>query len=284
MKWFPASSGGVRLGDVVLLLLVGGEVVDLVGHDRADRERERLLARELLVGGFGEPLALPDDDLAVLARHVRAGLVLEELRVVVGDRPLDPAVRRLDEAVGVDAPVGGQRPDQADVRAFRGLDRADAAVVAVVHVADVEPGALARQAARAKGRQAPLGRELGQRVRLVHELGQLAAAEELLHRRHDRADVDEGVRRGLVDLLDRHPLPDHALHAQQADAERVLDQLAVRADAAVAQVVDVVLGVEAAVALDQVADDRRDVLAGDRPLLARELDAHARGRRRPASC
>ena len=38
----------VRLRDVVLLLLVGREVLDLVGHDRADRERERLLALELL--------------------------------------------------------------------------------------------------------------------------------------------------------------------------------------------------------------------------------------------
>ena len=90
---------------------------------------------------------------------------------------------------------------------------------------------------------------------------ELAAAEELLHRRHDRADVDEGVRGRLVDLLDRHALADDALHAQEADAERVLDQLAVGADAAVAEVVDVVLGMQAAVALDEVADDRGDVLA-----------------------
>ena len=114
--------------------------------------------------------------------------------------------------------------------------------MAVVDVADVEPGALAGQAARAEGREAPLGGELGQRVGLVHELRELAAAEELLHRRHDGADVDEGVRRRLVDLLDRHALAHDALHAQQADAERVLDQLAVGADAAVAEVVDVVLG------------------------------------------
>jgi hypothetical protein len=33
------------------------------------------------------------------------------------------------------------------------------------------------------------------------------------------------------------------------------------------------------VELDQVADDRRDVLAGDRPLLALELDAHPGGDR-----
>ena len=36
-------------------------------------------------------------------------------------------------------------------------------------------------------------------------------------------------------------------------------------------------GMEAAVALDEVADDRGDVLAGDRPLLARQLDAHPAG-------
>src|SRR5207244_1351838 len=98
-------------------------------------------------------------------------------------------------------------------------------------------------------------------------------------RRHDRADVDEGVRGRLVQLLDRHPLPDDALHAQEADPERVLDQLAVGPDAAVAEVVDVVLGMKAAVALDEVADDRGDVLAGDRSPVARQLDAEARGDR-----
>ena len=41
---------------------------------------------------------------------------------------------------------------------------------------------------------------------------------------------------------DRHPLLDDALHAEQADAELVLDQLAVGADAPVAQVVDVIAG------------------------------------------
>ncbi len=222
-----------------------------------------------------ELLAGLDDDLAVLAEHVHAGLVAGDIGVVPGDRPLDLAVRRLDEAVAVDPAVRRQRADQADVRAFRRLDRADAAVVAVVHVAHVEPGALTGQAARAQGRQTALVRQLGQRVGLVHELAELAAAEELLHRRHDRADVDQRVRRGLVDLLDRHALVDDALHAEQADAERVLDQLAVGADAAVAEVVDVVRQAEAAVQLDQVADDRGDVLASDDPLLAVQLDAHA---------
>ena len=90
------------------------------------------------------------------------------------------AVRRDQEAVLVDRGVDAQRGDQADVGAFGRLDRADAAVVADVHVADLEAGPLAVQAARAQGRQPPLVGELAQRVGLVHDLRQLAAAEEEL--------------------------------------------------------------------------------------------------------
>src|SRR3712207_7621231 len=50
---------------------------------------------------------------------------------LVGDLTvLDLAVRRLDEAEGVHPAERGQRADQADVRAFGGLDRAHPAVVA----------------------------------------------------------------------------------------------------------------------------------------------------------
>src|SRR4051794_13189315 len=216
----------VRLGDDVLLLLVGREVLDVGGHDRADRGGGRLLLLELGDRLGRERLAGLEDGLTALGQAVAAGLERGDVRVVPADRPLDLAVGRLDEAVAVDPAVGRERSDQADVRPFRRLDRADPAVVAVVDVADVEPGALARQAARPQRRQPALRGELGQRVRLVHELGKLAAAEELLHRSHDRPDVDERVRGRLVDLLDGHSLAHDPLHAQQADPERVLDQLA----------------------------------------------------------
>ena len=152
----------------------------------------------------------------------------------------DLAVRRLDEAVRVDAREGRQRADEADVRAFRRLDGAHAAVVGRVHVADLEAGALARQAAGAERREAALVREPGERVRLVHELRELAGPEELLDGGHDRPDVDEDLRRDLLDVLRRHALAHDALHAGEADAELVLDELADRAHAAVAEVVDVV--------------------------------------------
>ena len=63
----------------------------------------------------------------------------------------DLAVRRLDEAELVDPRRSvDEGADEADVRAFRRLDRAHAAVVAEVHVADLEAGPLTRQTARAR--------------------------------------------------------------------------------------------------------------------------------------
>ena len=119
---------------------------------------------------------------------------------------------------------------------FRRLDRAHAPVVRRVHVAHLDRCALARQATGAERREAPAVREPGERVRLVHELRELRGAEELLQRRDHRADVDDRLRRDRVDVLRRHPLADDALHAVETDAERLLDQLARRAEAPVAEV------------------------------------------------
>src|SRR5262249_50864321 len=70
------------------------------------------------------------------------------------------AVRRLDEAVIVDAGVTAQRADQADVRTFRRLDRADPAVVCGMNVAHFEPGTLAGEAARPQSGETPFVRDL----------------------------------------------------------------------------------------------------------------------------
>ena len=84
----------------------------------------------------------------------------EVLVLAVDLAVLHHAVRRDEEAVLVDVGVDRQRRDQADVGAFRRLDRADAAVVRDVHVADFEARALAVQTAGPEGRQAALVREL----------------------------------------------------------------------------------------------------------------------------
>ena len=124
----------------------------------------------------------------------------------------------------------------------------------------------------------------GQRVGLVHELGELAGAEELLDGRDHRPDVDQGLRRDRLDVLGRHPLADDALHPGQAQPDLVLDQLADRTQPPVAEVVDVV-GLEhdrlvadrllffTGVQPDEVLDRRDDVVLGQRALP--QLDVQA---------
>ena len=104
------------------------------------------------------------------------------------------AVGRLNEAVLVDPGEGGQIGDQTDVGAFRRLDGAHTAIVGVVNVAHLEAGAVTGQTAGAQSGQTALVGQLGQRVGLVHELGQRGGAEELLDGGHHRADVDERLR------------------------------------------------------------------------------------------
>ena len=189
---------------------------------------------------------------------------------------LDAAIGRFDEAVLVDAREGRERVDQADIRAFRRLDRADAAVMRRMHVAHLEAGALARQAARAERREAALVGDLGQRVGLVHELRELRGAEELAHGRGRRLGVDQVLRHHRVDVDRGHALLDGALHAQQADAVLVLHQLADRADAAVAEMVDVVDLALAVAQVDQRLDHRQDVVAaqGAHGVVGVEVEPH----------
>ena len=192
------------------------------------------------------------DQLAVLV-HLGVGLgdrvqlLLQGVEVLdlLGDLALgDLPVGRLYEAVLRHLGVGAERADQADVRTLGRLDRAHPAVVRRVHVAHLDRRALAGQAAGAERRQAAAVREAGQRVRLIHELGQLRGAEELLERGRHRADVDDRLRGDRVLVLGREALADDALHPVEADPEGLLDQLAHRAQTAVAEVlvlVEVVL-------------------------------------------
>ena len=213
----------VGLSNDVLVLDVSGHILDLVGDDLVDETA-------LLVVGL-----------------------------------LDLAVRSLNEAVLIDLGVGCQIGDQTDVGAFRSLDGAHTAIVAVVDVADFEACAVTAQTAGAQSRQTALVGQLSQRIVLVHELGQRRRAEELLDGGDHRTDIDEGLRSddALVLALQGHALTDDALHAGEADAELVLQQLTDAADAAVAQMVDVIGGADAVAQAVQIVDGRQDVGHGD---------------------
>src|SRR5206468_5435155 len=107
------------------------------------------------------------DDLAELVTRVAD---LGDLEVIDDAALLDPLVRGLDEAEVVDPRVAGQRRDQADVRSFRCLDRADPAVVRRVDVADLEARPLTREAARPEGREPALVCDLRARAPLARAL------------------------------------------------------------------------------------------------------------------
>ena len=188
-------------------------------------------------------------------------------------RFIHAAVRRLDEAVLIDLRKRGKIRDKADVRAFRRLDRAHAAVVRIVHVAHLKARAVTREAAGAQRRQPALVRELGEGVILIHKLRQRAGAKELLDGRHHRADVDQRLRGDNVHILrlQRHALAHHALHARKADAELVLQQLAHAADAAVAQMIDIVDRPHAVRKAVQIVDGSQNIVHRNR--LADELIA-----------
>src|SRR5262245_12761455 len=214
---------------------------------------------------LGEAPAIVDRDVRLRDR-VAALLHRREILDLVGDAAvLDLAVRRLDEAVLVHPRVGGERVDQADVRTFRRLDRADAAVMGRVHVAHLEARPFAGKTAGTERREPPLVRDLGQRVGLVHELRELRGAEELAHRRRRRLGVDQVLRHHRVDIDRRHPLLDRALHAQEADAVLVLHQLADRAHAPIAEVVDVVDIALAVAKIHECTNDGNDVFLAQHP-------------------
>ena len=225
---------------------------ELVAHTAGDTVVDQ-------VAVFVDRLGRLTDDVFVL--DVR-GHILHLVGHAAGCLVND-AVRRFDEAEVVDARIGRKVGDQADVRTFRGLDRAQAAIVRVVYVAHFKRCAVTRQAAGAERGHTALVRQLCQRVVLVHELGQRRRTEELLDRRSDRADVDQALRGDDVQILNGHALADDALHAGEADAELVLEQLAHAAQAAVAQMVNVVHRADAVAEAEQVADRGEHVVDDD---------------------
>ena len=174
-------------------------------------------------------------------------------------RLFDNAVRGLDEAVLVDDTVVGQRGNQADVRTFRGFYRAHTAVMGVMYVADFEPCSFTGQAAGAQSGQTALMGQFSQRVCLVHELGQLGGSEEFFDSCHYRADIHQSLGGHLVLVLGSHSFTNHSFHTGEADAELVLQKFAYAANAAVAQMVDIIASAVALHHVQQVIDAGNNV-------------------------
>ena len=141
-----------------------------------------------------------------------------------------------------------------------------------VNVAHFKPRSFASQPARSERGKAPLVGDLGKRIGLVHELRQLARAEELFKRRGNRLVVDQLLGHQRLDVLQAHLFLDRPLHAHQADAEMVLDELADGAHAPVAQMVNVVDGAVAVFELYEITDHFQNIFLAQRSLLQRDVE------------
>ena len=177
----------------------------------------------------------------------------------------DFAVRRLNEAEVVHARKSRERGDEADVWAFGCFNRANAAVVRRMHVADFEARAVARKSPGSERRQAAFVSQLGERVDLVHELRELRATEEVAHDGGERLGVDELRGRHRVHFLieERHALLDEALGAGQTHAALVGEQFAHGADAAAAEMVNVVHAPLALLELEEIFGGVNQVRLGE---------------------
>ncbi len=170
------------------------------------------------------------------------------------------AVRCLDKAQIIDLGIDTERRDKTDVRALRGLDRTQTAVVCIVNVTHLEARTLSRQTAGAKGRHTALVGDLGQRIRLVHELRQGVGAEERVDDTRYGLGIDEIDGSEHLVVTHIHALADGARHTGQTHTELIVELLAYSAHAAVAQVVDIVhIGLRVD-QLDQILDDSDDIL------------------------
>ena len=108
---------------------------------------------------------------------------------------------------------------------------------------------------------------------MVHELAELRRSEKLANRRHDRLGVDQVVRHGRGHfLVHAHLFLDGAFHADEADAELVFEQFADRADAAVAEMVDVVDDADVLARLEEVLDRRNEVRRIERAVIGRSVE------------
>ena len=157
-------------------------------RNQGSGDRDELLRRNVhVVDAIGRqqriirPLTAQHDIIDERSVGIQLGVRLRngDVFLAVGVEPgqfaghlavLDDAVRSLDEAEVVHLRETGERRDESDVRTFGGLDRAHAAVLRVVNVAHLESGALTSETAGAERRQTTLVRQLGEGIRLIHEL------------------------------------------------------------------------------------------------------------------
>ena len=184
-----------------------------------------------------------------VAVNLCVGRSEHRLLLLVGPEPLDllgelPLLHHLvgsdEETIFVHPGVDRQARDQADVRAFRGLDRADAAVVRNMHVADLEAGSLAVQAAGPKAESLRSWVSIDSGLVWSTTCDSSPRPKKYSMAAEIALRIDQASGRHVGHVLQAHPLLHRAAELQKPLAELVAAQLVDRPQAAIAEIVDVV--------------------------------------------
>ena len=114
----------------------------------------------------------------------------------------------------------------------------------VMHVAHIKARAFTAETTGTERRQSALVRQFVQRIGLLHELRQLRTAKKLAHRRHNRADVDEIQAASFAQGREYSFVRGPHVPGEQTNTQVILDQLAHRFDAAIAQMINIIVVLE----------------------------------------
>ena len=208
-------------------------------------------------------------------RHILlrlCGVVLYAALAEVYLAVIDLEVRCGEEAhvahLGVDTEGG----DQTDIGTLRGLDRAEATIVGVVDVSHLKTCAVTTDTARAKSRETTFVSDLCQRIGLVHKLGQRVGPKEGIDHAADRLRIDQIDRGEDLIVPHIHTLADRTGYASEADAKLLIELLADGADAAVAQVVDIIDVGTTILQLHKIVNDGDDILIGEDLRILGDID------------
>ena len=182
------------------------------------------------------------------------------------------AVRSLYESHVVHLGIYGQRGDKTDVWSFRGFDRTKASVVSIVYVTHLKACTFAGETSRTEGRETALVGDFGQRVGLIHELGELAGTEERVDHRRKGLGIDQVQWCKDLIVTYIHTLTDGTCHTSKPYAELSRELFAYGAHTTVGKVVDIInlrFGVDK---LDEILNNGDDIFLGKYLFFHRDIE------------
>ena len=139
-------------------------------------------------------------------------------------------------------------------------------------VPDLKSRPLPSQTPWAESRQTTLVGNFRKRVRLIHELGELAGTEKLLQGSRDRFVVNQFLRHQSFNILQTHLFLDGPFHSNQPHTKMIFYKLPYRPHAAIAKMVDIIDRAISILQFHKATNDFKDIFFAQRPLLQGHID------------